>query len=617
MSSEISSSNNWPAGNVAQLVRRRALEAPDSIALRAGSVTVTYGALDAEAARLAAYLRGLGVAREVPVGIVLERSVEEIVATLAVMKAGGAFLPLDPTWPVARLDTLLGDAGAFLVIARSSLADRLQSGARIVVDLDRITAASKSFNADQSDRDIDADDLAYIIYTSGSSGGPKGVEITHGNLLNLVSWHQETFGVTPGDRGSHIAGLGFDASVWEVWPYLASGASVALPEEIVGHSPELLRDWLVEAGITIAFAPTALAEPLIATEWPATTSLRLLLTGGEALRSYPRPGLPFAVVNNYGPTECTVVASSGTVSPHATAAVPPSIGRAIANTRIFLLDERGDAVRDGEIGEIYIAGASVGRGYRGRPSRSEPPRFLPRGTISAAAEFRLYRTGDLGRLLPDGTIAFCGRVDDQIKLRGHRVGPDEIATALNRHPAIASSVIVAHEGPSGETRLTAYFVPRAEPAPSVRALRAFLAATLPDYMVPSAFVRLAEMPLTANGKIDRAALRPPTQCSASERLESDAASSPTERRLIGIIVEVSSVQHVSASDNFFLIGGHSLSGAQVVVRARDAFGVDLTLRHLFEAKTVGDLAATIEKLAIERLATMSEEEAQQILEKQS
>ena len=581
---------------------------PDVIALQAGAARLSYGALEARANRLAGYLRSLGVAPEVPVAICLERSIERIVATLAVLQAGGAFVPLDPSWPEARLRLVLDDARVPVLIAGRDQAAALgDDDARSSVVLDRDDAAIGRFPAGARSVDLGDDALAYVIYTSGSTGEPKGVEITHGNLLNLIAWHRTRFGVTACDRAAHVAGLGFDAAVWEIWPYLCAGACVSLASERVRMSAPLLRNWLVDEAITVAFVPTPLAEPLITAPWPADTALRLLLTGGDTLHDHPRPGLPFAVINNYGPTECTVVATSGAVPPRFDGDALPPIGRPIDDTRIHLLDERGEPVADGVIGEIHVGGAGVGRGYRGRPDLTARS-FVP-DRFSGVPGARLYRTGDLGARLPDGQIAFHGRLDEQQKIRGHRVEPDEVVRALNRHALVAASAVVARGDAPSDKELVAYVVPGTAGEPAAEELRQFLAAVLPEYMIPAHFVRLAALPLTTSGKLDRHALPEPAPDNALDRAPYRAPETPTERRLIEIIAALLGAQRVGVDDNFFLIGGHSLLGTQVVLRAREAFGVELTLRDLFEAETVAHLATVIEALLIEKLEAMSEDEA--------
>lgn len=568
---------------------------------------MSYGELNANANRLAAYLRTLGAGAERIIGVCLPRSFDQIVACLAVLKSGGAYLPLDPAWPQERLRHLLKDTDAPVIITTASMADGLSAEGRTSVALDRVAHIVSSFESCENSVVVRRENLAYVIYTSGSTGKPKGVEVTHGNLLNLIFWHRQAFGVTTADRASYLAGLGFDASVWEIWPYLTAGASITLADETVRTSSTLLREWIIEKKITVAFVPTVLAEPMMKAQWPADTALRFLLTGAETLHTFPRADLPFAVVNNYGPTECTVVATSGTVPAESDQTPVPTIGRAISNTQIYLLDEQGSPVAKGETGEIYIGGMSVGRGYRNRGELTAE-RFLP-DRFSARQGARMYRTGDLARLLPDGQIAIQGRIDNQEKIRGHRVEPNEIVTRLNLHPAVASSAVMAR-GANGEKRLVGYIVPADEARVTADELREFLTQSLPDYMIPAAFVKLAALPLTTSGKLDKSALPKPVAENALAGTRYCTPETPAERRLAAIVAEVLGIDKVGAHDNFFLMGGHSLLGTQVVLRAREAFEVELTLRHLFEAQTIANLAALIERLIIEKLEAMSEEEAQ-------
>jgi len=333
--------------------------------------------------------------------------------------------------------------------------------------------------------------------------------------------------------------------------------------------------------------------------WPTDAPLRFLLTGADKLTVRPAAGLPFAFVNNYGPTESTVVATSGVVSPYGEGL--PSIGWPIAGTQIYLLDDEGAPVSPGEPGEICIGGAQVARGYRGDPALTE-------ARFSAHLDHgRLYRTGDLGLWLDTGEIAFRGRVDGQVKIRGHRIEPAEIAAALNRLPEISTSAVIAREG-----ELIAYVVPADNAALTPSGLRATLAETLPDYMVPARFASLAALPLTPNGKVDVKALPDPAECAMAEAPAGRAPSSPTEQRLLEIVAGVIGRQDIGVDDDFFLLGGHSLLGTQVVVRARDAFGVELTLFHLFEGRTVASLASVIEELIIAKLDAMSDEDIQRM-----
>jgi len=580
---------------------------PDIVALRAGNASLTYGELEHRSGRLATYLARAGVGAEIPVAICLRRSVDQITAILAVLRAGGAFLPLDPAWPMARIQALVDDARARVLVAEPDIADQIAGDGCAVIRLDRDAAAIAACNPLPPARRKPGD-LAYIIYTSGSTGEPKGAEIADENLLNLIEWHQRTFGIGPTDRASYLAGLGFDAAVWEVWPYLCAGGSVVLPPEAVRSSASLLQRWLIEQRITMAFVPSGLAEAMIAAPWPARPALRYLLTGAETLHRAPVPGLGFTVVNNYGPTECAVVATSAVISAE-TSGIPP-IGRPISNVQVHILGADGRPVPDGEMGEIHIGGAAVGRGYRNRP-RLTAERFLTDPFLRNGE--RLYRTGDLGRRAADGQIFFCGRVDSQVKIRGHRVEPDEIAHALDRHALVRSSAIVVRSSDGAGEELTAYVVPVSGDEPSAEQLREHLAKLLPDYMIPGRFVRLDALPLTANGKLDRQLLPPPTEANALRSASYQGPRTRTEQVLISIFADVLGGRQIGVHDSFFLSGGHSLLGTQIVLRARDAFGIELTLRHLFEAQTVAKLAEKIEQLAAEQIAAMSEEEAERRL----
>lgn len=563
---------------------------PGATAMRMDSARLTYGELDARADLLARHLKSLGVGPEVVAGVCLERSFEYAVAVLAVWKAGGAYVPVDLDWPEDRRAFVLEDARVAVAIGH---------GLNVEVRRRIETAATT---------EITRENLAYVIYTSGSTGKPKGVEVTHGNLLNLVFWHRRTFGVTAADRASHVAGLAFDAAVWELWPYLSAGASVALADETTRRSPALLRHWLAAEGVTIAFVPTALLEPMLTAQWPKETALRYLLTGADTLHRYPAPGLPFQLVNNYGPTEGTVVATSGIVNP-SPAAGRPAIGSAIANTQIYLLNEDRKPVAAGETGEIYIGGAGVARGYRNQPELTAE-RFVP-NPFSPAVDARMYRTGDLGALLPDGQIAFHGRADNQESIRGHRIEPDEISSVLSRHEKVASAAVVAR-GNACNKHLAAYIVSNKD-APRSGELREFLAKKLPEYMIPSIFVRIAALPLTANGKLDRGALPEPTVQNTLDTAPYRAPKSPIEIKIASILEELLRVERVGLDDNFFLLGGHSLLGTQLVLQVRERFGAMLTLRDLFNAQTVEKLSDEIERQLIAQLDAMSEEEAGRLL----
>lgn len=562
-----------------------ALKNPIAIALEQGEQSRDYASLLAAADALASRLAAAGVTPGSVVAVCLPRGIAQITALLAAWRAGAAYCPLDPAWPEARLTTLIAELDAAAIV----------TDAPSIAGTTPVVAPEGEAVSGFTPATVAPDATAYVIFTSGSTGKPKAVEVTHGNLAALVAWHDAAFELRAGTRTSHLAGLGFDASAWEVWPTLAAGGTLALVDDATRLDAAALKNWLTAHTIEVAFAPTALAEPMVAMDWPADTALRALLTGADKLTVRPKPGQPFVFVNNYGPTESTVVATSGVVSPEGDA-LPP-IGRAIAGTTIHLLDADGQPATEGE---IWIGGAQVARGYRGDPALTAE-RFVTHPEYG-----RLYRTGDLGARLPSGEIAFRGRVDQQVKVRGHRIEPAEIAAQLNKLPSVETSAVVLRDG-----ELVAYIVPAA--TVTAADLRTALAATLPDYMVPSRFAKLPALPLNASGKVDAAALPNPLACA----LDDDAAvqrapASPTEARLLDIVRGVIGRDDIGVDDDFFMAGGHSLLGTQVVVRARDAFGVELTLFHLFEGRTVATLVTTIETLVMEKLASLSDEDLQRM-----
>jgi amino acid adenylation domain-containing protein len=592
---------------VHELVSCRAMSQPDAVAVIAGERVVTYGQLEERSNRLAHQLQSLGVGPEAVVGLCLQRSISSVVGALAILKAGGAYLPLDPENPAQRIAFQLKQTSAAVVVAAQCQREQIPRGEWHVIGLDPegqtgfIPKTSETLASRPT-----VDNLAYVIYTSGSTGEPKGVEIKHESLLNLVSWHQEAFGITAADRGSHLANVGFDAAVWEIWPYLASGASLHVVEDCVRNDPAALKGWLVSRKITVSFVPTPIAERLMVMDWPTQVNLRLLLTGADTLHHYPTSNLPFTLVNNYGPTECTVVATSGAVNPnHQEASLPP-IGRPISNVQIYLLDNNMKPVPVGVTGELYIGGVGVARGYRNRQDLTAE-RFVPNPFGSSVGE-RLYRTGDLARLLPDGQVLFIGRTDDQIKIHGYRIEPNEIVTALKDHPAIVRSFVTARELQQGGSRLVAYL----ETSPSSRltqeSLRQFLSSRLPEHMIPHIFVRLEALPLNARGKVDRTALPEPTSVNT---LRNDVFSTPrtvVAQKLTEILAPLLGLDRISVEDNFFTLGGHSLLGTQLIARVRDTFGVSLSLRALFDAPTIADLAGQIEKMLVAKLGDISNQE---------
>jgi amino acid adenylation domain-containing protein len=599
---------NMTSNCVHELFERQARIHPTALAVTEGNRYLSYGELDSRSNELANHLSSAGVGPEVVVGLCSPSSIAMVVGALAILKAGGAYLPLDPSHPTQRLSSILNEAGVPVLISAACTAQSLTGDWRTVTINELGTAATDKRLPGNLDREmrVTPKNLAYVIYTSGSTGEPKGVEVTHENLLNLVSWHQEVFSVVSEDKASQLAGVGFDAAVWEIWPYLTAGASLHIADAVTRTEPENLRDWLISQQITISFVPTVIAERLMSLEWPSNAPLRCMLTGADTLHHYPAAKLPFILVNNYGPTECTVVATSGVINPNESTEQRPPIGKPIANTQAHIVDEHMRPVPTGTPGEIYIGGAGVARGYRNRSALTHQ-KFI-RDPFSATPGARLYKTGDLGRYLPTGEIEFLGRIDDQIKIRGYRIEPNEIVSTLNKFEGIRESAVIAQESCSGETRLIAYVVSSPGAKTTFTELRAFLSARLPDYMIPANFVRLDSLPVNSNGKVDRASLPAPR---ASNSLQDDDLVLPTssvEKTVAEILSGLLKVDQIGANANFFMIGGHSLLGTQLIARARDTFGVALTLRNLFDNPTVAGIAKEIERLIHANIDSMTEEE---------
>ncbi|MEB2548537.1 amino acid adenylation domain-containing protein [Burkholderia gladioli] len=584
---------------VHELVEAQAGHMPEAIALVAGDEQLSYGELNARANRLARYLVKLGVGPDIPVAVCAERSVAMVVALLAVFKAGGAYLSIDPAYSSARLAHILDDAAppVMLVdaVGREALGET-RLAKHVMVDLSVSSAPWDELafdNLPPRSLGLDSSHLAYAIYTSGSTGTPKGVMVEHRQLANLVSWHIDRFELRVGSRVPATASLAFDASVWELWPVLCAGASLLLPPPGLSSDAAALLNWWRQQSMDCAFLVTPLALLAMQSELPP--GLKSLLIGGDRVTSLPL-GLPpsLRIVNNYGPTETTVVATSGEIEPSAGDAVYP-IGKPIANTRIYLLDENQALVPLGAVGELYIGGAGVARGYLNRPDLTAQ-RFLadPFARAEGDAEARMYRAGDLARYQPDGNIVFLGRNDEQVKVRGFRVEPGEIEAQLATHEAVREAIVIARQDPAGNARLLAY-VSLQDAAPCaelVRDLREHLAARLPEYMVPAAFVVLDALPLTPNGKVDRRALPEPDD-EAFAQAQYEAPQGDTEQTIAALWAELLGVERVGRHDNFFALGGHSLLATRMLARLRESFGHDVSIRTLFEAPTVSQLAPRV------------------------
>ncbi|WP_164557810.1 amino acid adenylation domain-containing protein [Massilia atriviolacea] len=578
------------AAFVHELVEQRAAQSPAAIALEAEGETLSYRDLNQRANRLAHYLVRLGVRPDTRVALALERGVALVVGMLATLKAGGAYVPLDPHYPSERLAFMLDDCRPKVVLTQASVQERLPACRALmtatVLELDAAPAPWADAGAADPGRaasGLAPSHLAYVIYTSGSTGKPKGVMVEQRNLANLVGWHTDSFPLAAGERASSTAGIAFDACTWEVWPPLCMGAVLTLAPPGAAADPVALLDWWERQDLHNSFLVTALADVALLRERKGNARLRTLLIGGDRLRKAPAAALPFEVVNNYGPTETTVVATSGRLL----AGDPVvHIGRPIANTSIYLLDRHGRPVPPGVAGEMYIGGASVARGYLNQPTLTEE-RFLA-DPFADTPDARMYRTGDMARWLDGGAIEFLGRNDHQVKMRGLRIELGEIETHLGRHDGVREAVVLAREDSPGEQRLVAYLVGEVD----TQAVRDALARQLPMYMVPAAYVLLAAMPLTPNGKLDRKALPAPDGSAYAQR-DYEAPQGPTESALAAIWAELLQRDRVGRHDHFFELGGHSLLAVQLMERMRRQH-LAADIRTLFAQPTLAALARAVD-----------------------
>jgi amino acid adenylation domain-containing protein/FkbM family methyltransferase len=575
-----------------ELFEAQVAQTPGALAVDDEQEAFTYQELNRRANQLAHYLRRLGAGPEAIGAICAERSSAMLVGILGMIKSGAAYLPLDPSYPRERLAFILRDAGVRFLVTQQKFAEALSEHAEHIICLDADRESIERESGENVSAGTLPDNLAYVIYTSGSTGMPKGVELKHSGLVNLITWHQQTYKVTGEDRATQVATPAFDASVWEVWPYITAGASIHIPDDETRASSSKLMAWLAAKSITLSFLPTPLAEAILDEPCLPDLVLRVLLTGGDRLQKGPRRDATFSLVNHYGPTESTVVATCAPVEVGNEACARPPIGRPIDNTQAYLLNSKLQPVPTGVPGELYIGGDGLARGYLKRPDMTAD-RFIPNPFSGLPGE-RLYRTGDLARYLPDGNIDFIGRLDQQVKLWAYRIELGEIEVSLSRHPAVSSNVVIAREDSPGDKRLAAYVVLQPEQTATAFELRSFLKAKLPEYMVPSAFVILDKLPLTPNGKVDRNALPEPNRNRQEVGETFVAPRNQIEEILAGIWAQVLVIEQVSIYDNFFDIGGHSLLATQVISRVRQSFEVEIPLRQIFETPTVIGLAESIE-----------------------
>ena len=566
-----------------QLVEEQVRRSPDAVAVICGCKSLTYAQLNERANQLAHALLEHGVRPDERVAIYLERSIELVVALLATLKAGGAYLPLDVSYPAERLNYMLKDGAPVVLLTQKQLLLRVSVEDVVVLMVDEDSISCRPLDNLESERlALQSRHLAYVIYTSGSTGAPKGVMVEHRNVVNLIHWHCATFDLREGSRTSCVAAIGFDAASWEIWPALAIGATLALASSEVICDPEALLEWWEKQQLDVSFLPTPLAE-LAFSRGINNPRLRTLLVGGDRLNR--RPVAPsFALINNYGPTETTVVATSGRIQD---AQAVLHIGRPIANTQIYILDSNRRPVPIGATGELYIAGAGMARGYLNRPEL-ELQQFVA-DPFSKDAHARMYRSGDLARWRRDGTVEFLGRNDEQVKIRGYRIELGEIQAQIARHKDVSEAIVVAREDVPGVKRLVAYVTRREGQQPNIERLRAHLQGVLPEYMVPSAFVVLASLPLTSNGKLDRRALPAPELDSYASQHYA-APQGEAEQALADIWQDLLSVERVGRYDNFFELGGHSLLAVMSVFRINQSLGCTLKVTDIYKTPVMRDLA---------------------------
>ncbi|MFL6261097.1 MAG: non-ribosomal peptide synthase/polyketide synthase [Thermoanaerobaculia bacterium] len=576
-------------------IEERARRAPGALAVAHGGRRLTYAALDRWANRVARELRARGAGPDRVVGVLFEPCPERVVACLAALKAGAAYLPLDPAHPAERLALTLEDASVAALVTSPALRGVAPEGVP-VLSLDEAGGPPEPGHPGGEGLGIEVppEAAAYVIYTSGSTGRPKGSLLTHAGLANLTDWYLETCRMAPSDRVTQLAGPAFDVSILDLWPPLCAGASLHCVDRDLQRSPAALWRWMAEERITLGFLSTPVAEAAMEEPLPEEgLSLRVLATGGDRLHRWLRPELPFVLVNLYGPSEVTVVSTFAVLTPGEEGESAPPIGRPVTNLRVVLLDGDLRPVPKGAPGEIYVGGVGVGRGYLGRPDLTAE-RFVP-DPLADEPGSRLYRTGDRGRLLPSGDLEFLGRIDFQVKIRGFRVEPGEVEVALGAHPAVRQAAVLAVEDePGSGARLVAYVTLNGAATPEE--LRQHLVGALPDPMVPGDILLVPELPLTPNGKIDRQALPERHGTRAGRTSSAVAPRTPTEAALAVLWAGLLRRDPVAIAvdDDFYELGGHSLMATRLLARIRQTFRIDPPLRELFEAPTLEEMAARLD-----------------------
>ncbi|RML31405.1 non-ribosomal peptide synthetase, partial [Pseudomonas syringae] len=582
-----------------QLFEEQVAQQPDALAVVDETGSLTYGELNARANRLAHYLIGLGIQPDDRVAICAQRSLEMVVGLLGILKAGGAYVPLDPGYPPERLRYMLEDSAPVAVLVQTSTADVLSLGSLPVINLDDAALQAQSVQNPHV-QGLTPAHLAYVIYTSGSTGLPKGVQVEHRNVARLFSATDAWFGFNANDVWALFHSFAFDFSVWEIWGALVHGGQLLIVPHLVSRSPQECYALLCDTGVTVLNQTPSAFRQLIAAQGESqqSHSLRQVIFGGEALDTamlqpwYARPAnAGTQLANMYGITETTVhVTYYPLQAADAERTGVSPIGRQIPDLQLYVLDALRQPVPLGVAGELYVGGAGVARDYLNRPDLNEE-RFLA-NPFSEQPGARLYRTGDLVRWLADGSLEYMGRNDDQVKIRGFRIELGEIEDRLSRHPQVQQAVVMAREDVPSDKRLVAYFTSSAENDHlHIETLRAHLQAQLPDYMVPTAYVRLESMPLTPNGKLDRNALPAPDLSSVISR-DYQAPQGATERAIADIWQDLLSIDQVGRHDHFFELGGHSLLAVKLIERMRQQ-NMSADVRVLFSQPTLVALAAAV------------------------
>jgi bacitracin synthase 3 len=571
-----------------QLFEERVAQMPDNDAVVYKNQRLTYGQLNTDANRLANELRARGADNSTTVGILMDHSFEMITGILGILKSGASYVPIEPNLPQSRVMTMLNECRSPILLTKSGLFQAPSITGfevHLLDDMSRFTAGEGDENPEHLNQ---PSDLAYIIFTSGSTGTPKGVMVEHRSLVNLCSWHNREYGITQDDRATKYAGFGFDASVWEIFPYLMAGAELHVMDDEIKMEMSRLNDYFERNQITIAFLPTQICEQFMALD---NLSLRILLTGGDKLKTYiPRN---YRLVNNYGPTENTVVATCFPVY-QKEANLP--IGKSIDNTTAYILDKAYRPVPIGVQGELFIGGDGVARGYLNNPELTHH-RFLPETVIqSTPGTGRIYATGDLARRLPNGNIEFLGRKDFQVKIRGFRVELAEIETRLLTHKKIKEAVVLAKEDHKGEKSLIAFIVMSdAQQKPDISEIKNFLAGHLPAYMIPTYISELDALPLNTSGKVDRKALHElDAQMTGGDQDTYVAPRSDIETKLAEIWADVLGVEKVGIKDSFFNLGGDSIKAIQVQARM-NKFGYGMDIKEIFLNPTILEIAKKLKK----------------------